>query len=197
MRRYFVRSGLVRKDRLCSFVPSGFHPATVVVRNFTELLQGLAQLGSSQLEVASKKAVVKYDPRSHFVFFWGLRISEVVIWIKFLGHPNPQISSFGFFWTLLVSAIFPRHPFFCSSLPGFVALRCGAEFPAQQVLKKAQSSNAHGIRFLTDAEAAQLLQIHERRRRANWCSWIRGGSFLIFKDILQQTYKICGKSLKP
>eukprot|EP00435_Cladocopium_sp_Y103_P058870 s112_g20.t2 len=117
VRRYFVRSGLVRKDRLCSFVPSGFHPATVVVRNFTELLSGLVQLGSSQLEVASKKAAVKYDPWSHLVLFEGLRISEV--------------------------------------------------------LKKAQSSNAHGIRFLTDVEATQLLQIQERRRRAKWSlAWI-------------------------
>ena len=90
-------------------------------------------------------------------------------------------------------SIFPRHPFFCSSLPGFVALpSCGAEFPvAQQVLKKAQSSNAHGIRFLTDAEAAQLLQIHERRRRANWCSWIGGGSFLRYPTAnIQNMWKI-------
>eukprot|EP00435_Cladocopium_sp_Y103_P058159 s112_g20.t1 len=41
------------------------------------------------------------------------------------------------------------------------------------VLKKAQSSNAHGIRFLTDVEATQLLQIQERRRRAKWSlAWI-------------------------
>ena len=172
VRRYFVRSGLVRKDRLCSFVPSGFHPATVVVRNFTELLQGLAQLGSSQLEVASKKAVVKYDPWSHFVFFLDLRISEVVMDEVFRTRKPTDF----IFWTLLLSAYSQGTVvFLSSSLPRSSEIRCpsqlwgGVSSSPKKVLKKAQSSNAYGIRFLTDAEAAQLLRIHQRRRRANWC----------------------------
>ena len=58
-RRYFVRSGLIRKDRLCSFVPDGFHPDTVVVRNFEGLLQALVKFQTSA-EMTSNKGVVKY-----------------------------------------------------------------------------------------------------------------------------------------
>ena len=69
LRRYFVRSGLVRKDRLCCFVPDGGHPDTVVVRNWTELLGGLRKLGSSGH--ISTKAVVKYVPRQSWPCFLG------------------------------------------------------------------------------------------------------------------------------
>ncbi|CAJ1353074.1 unnamed protein product, partial [Effrenium voratum] len=77
--RYFVRSGLVRKDRLLAFVPKARHPPTVVVRSLAELQQGLQDLGAG----------------------------SAVEGIRF-------------------------------------------------VLKKAHSSNAHGIRFLSDADATAL-----------------------------------------
>mmetsp|Transcript_8381 Transcript_8381/g.19791 ORF Transcript_8381/g.19791 Transcript_8381/m.19791 type:complete len:372 (+) Transcript_8381:8-1123(+) len=43
--RYFVRSGLVRKDKLSRFAPRGCHPPTAVVRSFAELQAGLRTLG--------------------------------------------------------------------------------------------------------------------------------------------------------
>lgn len=37
------------------------------------------------------------------------------------------------------------------------------------VLKKAQSSNAFGIRFLTGRDAQAMLKTQSRRRIASWC----------------------------
>lgn len=42
---YFVRSGLVRKDRLANFAPPGRHPPTVALRSFAELQDALQELG--------------------------------------------------------------------------------------------------------------------------------------------------------
>eukprot|EP00913_Durusdinium_trenchii_P032490 g30418.t1 len=83
--RYYLRSGLVRKDRLLHFVPSKRHPTTRVVRSLLELQRHLQELGvrPTRLDRGPKEAV-KY------------------------------------------------------------------------VLKKAQSSNASGIRFFTEEDAWQL-----------------------------------------
>lgn len=43
--RYFVRSGLVRKDRLAKFAPPGRHPPTVALSTFAELQTALQELG--------------------------------------------------------------------------------------------------------------------------------------------------------
>ncbi|CAK9065759.1 Delta-1-pyrroline-5-carboxylate dehydrogenase 12A1 [Durusdinium trenchii] len=86
--RYYLRSGLVRKDRLLHFVPSKRHPTTRVVRSLLELQRHLQELGvrPTRLDRGHKEAV-KY------------------------------------------------------------------------VLKKAQSSNASGIRFFTEEEADAIVQI--------------------------------------
>jgi len=117
--RYFVRSGLIRKDRLCSFVPDGFHPDTVVVRNFEGLLQALVKFQTSA-EMTSNKGVVKY------------------------------------------------------------------------VLKKAQSSNAFGIRFITDMEAAALLHTRSRRQIANWSLAITMAAALISSRMTRRWHGLIG-----
>ncbi|CAJ1353075.1 unnamed protein product [Effrenium voratum] len=64
--RYFVRSGLVRKDRLLAFVPKARHPPTVVVRSLAELQQGLQDLGAGSavegIRFVLKKAERTWDP---------------------------------------------------------------------------------------------------------------------------------------
>ncbi|CAE7559933.1 unnamed protein product [Symbiodinium microadriaticum] len=82
--RYFVRSGLVRKDKLIGFVPAGCHPPSAIVKTFRELQAGLRALGCGK---------------------------------------QPQTKE------------------------------------VRYVLKKAHSSNAYGIRFLTEREALALLQV--------------------------------------
>merc|ERR1719343_1073365 len=44
---YFQRSGLIRKDRLCTFVPPAHHPETAVVRSFAELQSALQTFGAN------------------------------------------------------------------------------------------------------------------------------------------------------
>ncbi|CAK9067579.1 Putative tubulin--tyrosine ligase C12B10.04 [Durusdinium trenchii] len=57
--RYYLRSGLVRKDRLLHFVPSKRHPTTRVVRSLLELQRHLQELGvrPTRLDRGPKEAV--------------------------------------------------------------------------------------------------------------------------------------------
>lgn len=60
--RYFLRAGLIRKDRLVAFVPSKYHPETAVVRSFEELglalrqFRAAAEEGADDVQFVLKKA---------------------------------------------------------------------------------------------------------------------------------------------
>jgi len=57
--RYFMRSGLIRKDRLAKFAPREHHPTTVALRSFEELCTALHEFGSDAAGADDVRFVLK------------------------------------------------------------------------------------------------------------------------------------------